>query len=707
MKRSRAVRYQSLRQLRWGLACLIGMTLWAAAQGLQAGQTPGQAQKATAGAMPGPVPPPTTYHVSQKHPWATDTGQGAERRPFKTIGRAAALARPGDTVLVHAGIYRELVQPARGGEEGRPITYRAAPGERVVLRGSDVFRPKWRATRTPEGALIYSAPLDPGLFSKYAMSWTKEYWYTNNPFHTKIVISSPKLKPENPQTGHSQRARPWPPASGPAKIEDPGEQRFDADFRRFIFDGPAGTLPRTLGQVFVDGNPLQQVQTVEEIGQVPDAFLVSADGKELLVHLRGEANPAERLVEITTRGQIFAPQKRGLQYIHVIGFVLEHAANQGPFPQAGALSLRSGSRWRVEGNTIRYATTIGLDCGTEDYSPAPGGPMRRPTGNVIRGNTVSDNGLCGIAVYNSRDVRIENNVLERNNRLGFTPRVDAGYWEQSAIKLHGGAGAVIEGNLVRDNDAFGIWIDTHYSGARITRNLVLNNMYAGIMLELGVGPALVDNNVVAYTRSGHGLYAHDASGVTFAHNLSYRNAHYGVWLWTVSDRAAVKGVPAETSRNKILNNLVLGNGQGAIGLPPEGPRATGNLSDYNIVYGGSQFYGEEPPLLNLQGRESRLDFGAWQKVTGWDRHSLAVGVGTQPYHILRSRLLNLEWTIPAELLAVRATPVEGVERDYFGRPVRYAAGAPVGPFQSLQAGRSKLYLWPLQPMQQEKGGVMP
>jgi len=58
--------------------------------------------------------------------------------PFKTISAAAAVALPGDTITVHAGIYREWVNPPRGGtsDENR-ITYQAAKDETVVITGSD------------------------------------------------------------------------------------------------------------------------------------------------------------------------------------------------------------------------------------------------------------------------------------------------------------------------------------------------------------------------------------------------------------------------------------------------------------------------------------------------------------------------------------------------------------------------------------------
>ena len=75
------------------------------------------------------------FHVATT---GSDHADGSENRPFRTINRAAALAQPGDTVVVHGGEYREWVQPRRGGlSDRRRITYTAAPGEHVVIKGSE------------------------------------------------------------------------------------------------------------------------------------------------------------------------------------------------------------------------------------------------------------------------------------------------------------------------------------------------------------------------------------------------------------------------------------------------------------------------------------------------------------------------------------------------------------------------------------------
>ncbi len=67
-----------------------------------------------------------------------DANPGTAAAPFRTIQRAAEAAQPGDIVTVHAGVYRERVNPPRGGaSDARRIVFRAAPGERVEIKGSE------------------------------------------------------------------------------------------------------------------------------------------------------------------------------------------------------------------------------------------------------------------------------------------------------------------------------------------------------------------------------------------------------------------------------------------------------------------------------------------------------------------------------------------------------------------------------------------
>lgn len=76
------------------------------------------------------------YHVSQKngHDWQ----DGSAEKPFVTISKAAKIAMPGDTITVHEGVYREWIKPENSGiGELMRITYQAAEGEKVVIKGSE------------------------------------------------------------------------------------------------------------------------------------------------------------------------------------------------------------------------------------------------------------------------------------------------------------------------------------------------------------------------------------------------------------------------------------------------------------------------------------------------------------------------------------------------------------------------------------------
>lgn len=77
----------------------------------------------------------TEYHVALT---GDDAGDGSAAKPYRSIQAAARVAMPGDTVTVHAGTYRERVDPPRGGDsDAKRIVYQAAPGERVVISGSE------------------------------------------------------------------------------------------------------------------------------------------------------------------------------------------------------------------------------------------------------------------------------------------------------------------------------------------------------------------------------------------------------------------------------------------------------------------------------------------------------------------------------------------------------------------------------------------
>ena len=62
----------------------------------------------------------TDYYVS---PAGNDSNPGTPDKPFATIGRAAGAAKPGDTVKILPGLYREEIELDKKGTAAAPITF--------------------------------------------------------------------------------------------------------------------------------------------------------------------------------------------------------------------------------------------------------------------------------------------------------------------------------------------------------------------------------------------------------------------------------------------------------------------------------------------------------------------------------------------------------------------------------------------------------
>jgi len=69
-------------------------------------------------------------------PGGSDTADGAQSRPLRTVAKALSLVKPGEAVYLASGTYYERLRlEERGGSSTRPLTLRAAPGATPVLRG--------------------------------------------------------------------------------------------------------------------------------------------------------------------------------------------------------------------------------------------------------------------------------------------------------------------------------------------------------------------------------------------------------------------------------------------------------------------------------------------------------------------------------------------------------------------------------------------
>lgn len=114
-----------------------------------------------------------TWHVSGE----TLTGI-KQQEQVRTIARAAALAEPGDTVIIHSGIYREAVVIEKSGKPNNPITFQAATGAGVIMTAADRIS-EW--TEVKGDGSIYSAPW-PHEF----ITWNRHHTHPDDDYHRLI-----------------------------------------------------------------------------------------------------------------------------------------------------------------------------------------------------------------------------------------------------------------------------------------------------------------------------------------------------------------------------------------------------------------------------------------------------------------------------------------------------------------------------------------
>ena len=495
------------------------------------------------------------FHVSVG---GADEGDGTAGRPFRTISAAARVAMPGDVVTVRAGVYRERVTPPRGGEsKARRIVYRAAEGEEVVIKGSEVVR-GWK----PYQGMVWKVSLPGSFFGGY------------NPYVDRIEGD-------------------W--------FTDKGR-------------------PHHTGEVYLNGESLFEKERLEEVvapKESADArdraaslrtwYTESEGGVTHIYANFGGKDPNRELVEIHVRDAVFYPDRPGVNYITVRGFRMSHAATQWAAPtaeQPGLIGTHWSKGWVIENNIISDSkcacVTLGKERATGHnvwmHNPQKDGAThynevilraleagwsRENIGShVVRGNTIFHCEQAGIAgSMGAIFSRIEGNHIH-----GIWVKRQFAGAEIGGIKLHGGIDVLIERNRIH-NAGRGLWLDWMTQGTRVTRNLLYDNTTDDVFVEVNHGPFVLDNNVMLSPVSLRDW----SQGGAYVHNLmaGLVSSRSGPDRWTPYHRAhstALAGVTyTRGGDNRFLNNIFVG---GAVEPVAKGPSVDG----YGLwVYDGRPF----------------------------------------------------------------------------------------------------------------------
>ena len=419
------------------------------------------------------------YHVSVN---GSDKNPGTESSPFRSISKAAYIAEAGDTVIVHEGTYREWVSPRNSGKDDHHrIVYMAAPGEKAVIKGSEIVKgwekhsgTVWKKT-LPNSFFGCSNPYATALYGDWLM-----YPYDYN-VHTGDVYIN-------------------------------GKSLYEAS----SLDGVLSPKVRTEG---VSSPWTCHMEPIPDSAFTVYTWFAEVDDENTVIYANfHEFDPNKELVEINVRPAVFYPKETGVSYITVKGFELAQAACQWAPPtadQPGLIGPHWSKGWIIEDNDIHDAKCSGVSLGKEVTTGdnfclrymrkagyqnqievvfralAKGWSKEHIGSHIIRHNVIHDCGQNGIVghmgcifsqIYDNEIY----NIAEKHEFFGH---------EIAGIKLHAALDVQIHNNNIHDS-TLGIWLDWQAQGVRVSKNLFHSNE-RDIFIEVSHGPFIVDDNIFA------------------------------------------------------------------------------------------------------------------------------------------------------------------------------------------------------------------
>ena len=594
--------------------------------------------------MPARGGEPREFHVALT---GSDGNDGGLERPLRTISAAACLARAGDVITVHAGVYRERIDPPHGGEsDERRIVYRAAVGETAEIRGSEVVT-GWRST---QGGL----------------------W--------QVTVPNRVFGDDNPY----------------------------AEVIRGDWFDPRGRTHHT-GRVYVNGVPLREAARLDDVSAIEDgAWFAEVDGSSTTIWARfGGLDPNHQTVEINVRPAVFYPSRAGINYLTVRGFVMRHAATQWAPPtteQIGLLGTHWSKGWLIENNIISDSRCAGLSLGkyggsvddvgatadryNETIQDALTHGWARETigGHVVRNNVIyncEQAGICG-SLGGAFSEITGNEVHHIHVERLF------GGAEMAGIKLHGAIDTEVRDNCIH-HAVLGIWLDWMAQGTRCSGNLLYANSHDAF-IEVSHGPYLFDNNMLlsevsVSTMSQGGAFAHNlvAGRVIQAPDLSRFTPYLEAHSTRLAGLSNVRG-----GDDRFLNNVFAErSGLGTYDAPSAAER-------FPVIMRGNVFLddatpsqhetsparGGQPSDLRLSERDGQVRL----QMT-WD-----VICSEAPRQEVTAGLLG-QAIVPGLGFSNPDGTAVVLDHDYFGR--ERGEGNPVaGPLAHVVGGTLDVKVWP-------------
>jgi len=587
------------------------------------------------------------FHVATQ---GDDSNPGTQASPLRTIQRAAEMAQPGDVITVHEGVYRERVNPLRGGaSDAERIVYQAAPGEKVEIKGSEIVK-DWVTVQDD----VWRVTLPNSFFGSF------------NPYGDLIRGDWFNPKDRQHHTGAVYLNGQW--LIEAAKLDDVLK--------------PAGDTGLWFGQV-------------------------DNERTTLWAQFKG-VNPNEQLVEINVRRTVFYPDKPGRNYITVRGFTMCHAATPWAPPtaeQIGLIGTHWSKGWIIENNVVSHSVCSGIALGKH------GDEFDNTSANTAEGYVKTIERAHAHTIAWTEDNLghhvVRNNVVSHCEQAGIVGSLGPIFCvvtgnvihdvhvrrlftgaEMAGIKFHGAIDTEISNNHIYRTTR-GLWLDWMAQGTRVTRNLFHDNITEDLFVEVNHGPFVVDNNVFLSPTtlldwSEGGAYAHNlmAGRIVPRPELRRLTPFHKPHSTEVAGLKNIVG-----GDDRFYNNLFVG----ASGLSPYDGATLPVWMDGNVFLKGATpsqhernplVQPDSDPALKLVEKEDGFHLELTFDET-WARQR------TRP--LVTSELLGKAAIPDLPFEQPDGKPIR-VTTDYFGKP-RNEANPTVGPFENPGTGRLSVRVW--------------
>lgn len=478
-------------------------------------------------------------HVDKK---GSDCGLGNVESPFLTIDKAALVAQPGDSIIVHEGIYREEITHINTGlSESRRISFEAAKDEQVIIKGSEEIT-GWQQI---DGS-IWKVEIDNKIFKDF------------NPFATKLF--GDWLAVDNDKS------------LGQVYLND--QSLFEVSEYEQLTD------PKLVEETLDHWTNKQVTYDYKDQSIYVWYTKVEKDITTIYVNFH-DYNPNNEVTEINVRKSAFRPFKMHTNYITIRNFEIANVATQWSPPtaaQTGMIDTHWSKGWIIENNTLYNAVcsaiAIGKEISTGDNlntyrKDKPGYQYQIETvfkavnsdwnketigSHIVRNNVIHDCGQNAVVGHlGSAFSKIYNNhIYNIGNKREFF-----GY-EIAGIKLHAAIDTQVYNNYVH-NCSLGMWFDWQTQGTRISKN-IFNDNTRDLFVEVSSGPYIVDNNILTadYALDNH------AQGGAYVNNIINGEIVHRLML----DRATPYHVPHSTliagfapvygGDDRFYNNIFIG-----------------------------------------------------------------------------------------------------------------------------------------------------